>query len=61
MIARDAAEHPPLRAHYLSQRPKATLYIDFGDFRFVRFHVKDALLNGGFGKAFRLTPQDLAR
>jgi putative heme iron utilization protein len=52
-------DHPALRAHYLSQRPKAKLYIDFGDFRLVRFDVTTALLNGGFGKAYKLQPSDL--
>ena len=55
------ATHPALRAHYLSQRPKAKLYIDFADFRLVRFDVTTALLNGGFGKAYRLGPQDILR
>ena len=53
--------HPALRAHYLSQRPKAKLYIDFADFRLVRFDITTALLNGGFGKAYRLRPQDILR
>lgn len=55
------ADHPALRAHYLNQRPKAKLYIDFGDFRLVRFDVTSALLNGGFGQAYKLTPGDLRR
>jgi len=59
-IARDSAEHPPLRAHYLAQRPKAQLYIDFADFRLVRFEVSTALLNGGFGRAYKLSAADLA-
>ncbi|GAA6159446.1 pyridoxamine 5'-phosphate oxidase family protein [Ruegeria sp. HU-ET01832] len=52
-------EHFDLRDSYLSQRPKAKLYVDFSDFRFVRFAVTDALLNGGFGKAWRLAPEDI--
>lgn len=60
-IARDSVEHDPLRTHYLTQRPKARLYADFTDFRFVLFEVQDALLNGGFGKAFKLKQADLAR
>ncbi|MEL6517405.1 MAG: pyridoxamine 5'-phosphate oxidase family protein [Pseudomonadota bacterium] len=51
--------HADLRAHYLSQQPKAQLYIDFADFSFAIFTVTAAHLNGGFGKAFILTPQDL--
>ena len=59
-VARDSADHAALRAHYLEQRPKAGLYADFGDFHFVRFAVEGALVNGGFGRAYRLTPADLA-
>jgi len=48
-----------LRDHYLRLVPKAKLYIDFTDFCLVRLAVTDAALNGGFGKAYRLTPADL--
>jgi putative heme iron utilization protein len=58
-IAREAPEQPALRDHYLSQRPKAKLYIDFGDFSLVRFQITEALMNGGFGKAYKLAPGDL--
>ncbi|MFK7871294.1 MAG: HugZ family protein, partial [Roseobacter sp.] len=58
-IARDSADHPVLRAHYLSLRPKAQLYIDFTDFRLVRFDVSTALLYGGFGRAYKLSADDL--
>lgn len=58
-IARDSTDHPQLRAHYLAQRPKAQLYIDFTDFRLVRFEVSTALLNGGFGRAYKLSADDL--
>jgi len=58
-IDRGSADHTALRAHYLALRPKAKLYIDFGDFRLVRFDVHTALLNGGFGKAYKLAPADL--
>lgn len=59
-VDRDSAEHAELRAHYLESHPKSKLYIDFGDFAFVRFTAVDARLNGGFGKAFRLTADDLS-
>jgi hypothetical protein len=52
--------HAEMRAQYLRQHPKAKLYIDFADFSFVRFAITGAHLNGGFGKAFVLTPEDLA-
>lgn len=60
-VARSSEDHAVLRAHYLRQIPKAQLYIDFADFRLVRFDVSSALLNGGFGKAFKLGPDDLER
>lgn len=53
--------HAGLRAHYLRQQPKAQLYIDFADFSFALLDVAEAHLNGGFGKAYRLTPADLER
>lgn len=55
----ETADKAALRAHYLGLYPKAQLYYDFGDFRLVRFRPISALLNGGFGKAFRLIPADL--
>ena len=48
-----------LIARYLRHQPKAKLYIGFADFNFVLLKVSEAHLNGGFGKAYRLTPQDL--
>jgi len=51
--------HAKLRAHYLKTHPKSALYIDFTDFSFVVLNVQKAFLNGGFGKAYMLTPKDL--
>ena len=45
---------------YLAAQPKAQLYIGFADFHLVRLDPRDALLNGGFGKAHRLDRADLA-
>lgn len=59
MILRDAPEFPTLRIGWLARHPKSKLYIDFGDFLFARFDVTRGFLNGGFGKAFNLTPKDL--
>ena len=58
LIRRDTPGHQALRDHYLAQRPKAKLYADFADFRFVRFRITDGLLNAGFGKAYRMGPSD---
>jgi putative heme iron utilization protein len=48
------------RERFLRYHPKAALYADFGDFAFWRLVPTGASLNGGFGKAFALTAQDLA-
>jgi putative heme iron utilization protein len=53
-------EHAALAAHYLRLQPKAKLYIGFGDFSLMRLVLAGGHLNGGFGKAFVLTPGDLA-
>lgn len=45
---------------YLQAQPKAQLYIGFGDFHLVDLQSTEAWLNGGFGKAYRLAPSDLA-
>ncbi len=58
-VPRPGADHDRLRALYLRQQPKAKLYIDFGDFALVRLRMTAGFLNGGFGRAFRLAPEDL--
>tara|TARA_R110000868_G_scaffold27064_3_gene103417 strand:- start:76 stop:591 length:516 start_codon:yes stop_codon:yes gene_type:complete len=58
-IDRTSTDHASIRAHYLKQHPKAALYVDFGDFLFVRFKIRLAYLNGGFGKAYVLEAADL--
>ena len=58
-VAADDPDRPALRAHWLKGHPKAALYVDFPDFSFVRLVPESALLNGGFARAFRLTPADL--
>ncbi|MFD1195521.1 HugZ family protein [Seohaeicola saemankumensis] len=53
------AGHAEVAAHWLHDHPKARLYIGFADFSFARFDVQRAYLNGGFGRAFVLTADDL--
>jgi len=59
-IPRESSDHLTLRAHYLTQHPKAQLYVDFSDFSFVHLAPVSAELNSGFGKAYRLAPPDFA-
>lgn len=58
-LPREDRRHGELRAAWLDCHPKAALYIDFADFGFVAFDVRAGLLNGGFGRAYRLTPADM--
>ena len=60
-LSREDAEHDARREAWLVQHPKSALYIDFADFNFVRFDPLLADLNGGFGKAYHLTAQDLEK
>lgn len=60
-VAADAPDRAALRDHWLTHHPKSKLYIDFADFSLVRLHPVSALLNGGFGRAFRLLPSDLVQ
>lgn len=56
----EAVGKAALRAGWLAQHPKSALYFDFADFALLRLRVGEAHLNGGFGRAFRLGPEDLA-
>jgi heme iron utilization protein len=55
----DEPDRAYLRNRYLARQPKAALYVDFPDFSFWRFATSRASLNGGFGKAYSLTADDL--
>jgi putative heme iron utilization protein len=55
----EEADKAALRDAWLEARPKARLYYDFTDFRLVRLAASEAMLNGGFGKAYRFAPDDL--
>lgn len=58
-IAPDAPVRARLKRRYLARHPKAELYVDFGDFSFWRLEVARASLNGGFGRAYAMTPGDV--
>jgi putative heme iron utilization protein len=47
------------RERYLAVHPKAGIYVDLPDFRFFRLVVEKASLNGGFGKAFGFSGEEL--
>jgi putative heme iron utilization protein len=58
-LAPDDTALPQIRARWLERNPKARIYIDLPDFAFVRLTPISALLNGGFARAFHLSPEDL--
>lgn len=58
-LERASDAHAAARARWLERHPKAALYVDFGDFGFWRLEPERALLNGGFGRAYRLGAADL--
>ncbi|TNC59553.1 HugZ family protein [Rubellimicrobium roseum] len=53
------ADKASCRDAWLALHPKTTLYYDFADFLLLRLEPMVGHLNGGFGRAFRLTPGDL--
>lgn len=55
----DTDEHLWVRRRYLARHPKAALYADLGDFAFWRIEPARASLNGGFGRAYALSTEDL--
>lgn len=47
------------KSAWITAIPKAKLYYDFTDFLMFRLMPETIYLNGGFGRAFRLSPGDL--
>jgi putative heme iron utilization protein len=58
-IHRQSQAHDRIRTLFLDRHPKSKLYIDLPDFCFFRLVPLDASLNGGFGRAYILSSQDL--
>jgi heme iron utilization protein len=58
-LGRDDTNVPDLTKRFLKGQPKAQLYIGLADFSFFRLHVRSAALNGGFGKAYRLSGEEV--
>ncbi|MDP3897071.1 MAG: DUF2470 domain-containing protein, partial [Mesorhizobium sp.] len=57
--ARDTPDWARAERRYLNRQPKAKLYVGLGDFVFFRLDIERASLNGGFGKAYALTRDDI--
>jgi len=59
VLAKGTPGHDRAERRYLNRNPKAKLYAGLGDFRLFRLEPERASLNGGFGKAYALSRQDL--
>ncbi|SEW30443.1 hypothetical protein SAMN04488515_2156 [Cognatiyoonia koreensis] len=57
----EQADKAALKDRWLTAIPKAKLYYDFADFLMFRLEPRVIHLNGGFGKAYTLTPDDLVK
>lgn len=55
----EQVDKPAHKDRWLAAVPKAKLYYDFADFLMFRLVPVGIDLNGGFGKAYRLTPDEL--
>ena len=58
-LERGNPEQARAERRYLNRNPKAKLYIGLGDFAIFRLELERANLNGGFGKAYLLSREEL--
>ena len=61
IVPRDSAAYAAAKARYLAKLPRHELMFSLGDFDLVRLTPTGGMLNAGFGKAYRVTPEILAR
>src|SRR5262245_37062161 len=52
-------DQPGDKERYLRAHPEAAMYAGFRDFRFYRFRYFEGLFVAGFGRIFRLKPEEL--
>lgn len=57
-VEREDPTYDRIRGRFLSHNPKSKLYVDLGDFSFFRLEVQTISLNGGFARAYALTPRE---
>ena len=58
-VEHGSADYLRIRNSHLQHYPKAELYVDFGDFSFFKLTPQSAALNGGFGKAYELSKEEV--
>lgn len=60
IVAKGTDAHAAAKACYLARFPAHQMMFGLGDFDLVRLAPREGLMNAGFGRAFRVTPADLA-
>lgn len=60
LLAKDGPDFAPARERYLAKYPGHKLMFGLGDFDLLRLRPQSGLMNAGFGRAFAVTPADLA-
>jgi len=58
-VARDMPDYDSARRHYLARLPEAAVQFELGDFELYRFVIETGRFVGGFGRAYRIGPEDL--
>lgn len=61
ILPQDGGDYDVARATYLARFPRHEMMFALQDFDLVRLIPRAGLLNAGFGRAFRVTPAELAR
>jgi putative heme iron utilization protein len=61
IVDRAHPDYAAAKARYLAKLPRHEMMFSLGDFDLVRLSPSGGLLNAGFGKAYRVTPEILAR
>ncbi len=58
-IERDSSGYADARADYIARLPHAAMQFDLADFTLARFVVETARFVPGFGRVYRVSPQEL--
>lgn len=58
-IARAAPDYDGARRRYLARLPEAAVQFGLGDFELYRFVIETGRFVGGFGRAYRIGPDEL--
>lgn len=60
LLARDGEGYAEAKAAYLAALPKHEMMFSLSDFDLLRLHPNEGLWNAGFGRAYRVSEEELA-